>query len=66
MHYQFGLVQDLPASPISYQCEGTISMNDVQPLNYVSKPDPTQEEVLVEDDIREDDVGIIKAFSTWW
>lgn len=41
-------------------------MNDVQPLNYVSKPDPTQEEVLVEDDIREDDVGIIKAFSTWW
>lgn len=40
-------------------------MDDVQPLVYV-KLDPTQEEVLVEDDIEEDDVNIIEAFNVQW
>ena len=65
MHHQFGLVQDVPASPVPYQHEGTILVDDVQPLVYV-KLDPSQEEDLIEDDIREDDVGVIEAFSDWW
>lgn len=62
MHRQFGLVQDVLVSPISYQNEGTIPIDDVQLLVYVEL-DPSQEEDLIKDDIREDDVGVIEAFS---
>lgn len=48
-----------------YQREGTILADGVQPLVYVEL-DPTQEEGLVKGNIKEDDVGVIKAFNAWW
>lgn len=40
-------------------------MDGIQPLIY-AKSDTTQEEALIKDDTREDDVGITKEFSAWW
>ena len=62
MRCQFGLVQDVLAPSVPYQCEGTISAEGVQPLVY-AELDPTREEGLLEGDIGEDDVEVSKAFS---
>jgi len=48
-----------------YQSEGTIPVDGIHTLVY-AKLDPTQEEVLVEDDTAEDDVGVTEEFDTWW
>jgi len=40
-------------------------MDKVQTLVYV-EPDLAQKEALVGDDIRENDVGVIEEFVTWW
>jgi len=56
------LVQDIPPSPVLYLHKGIIPVDGIQTLVYV-KPDPTQEEALVGDNIGEDDVGVTKEFA---
>lgn len=35
VHHQFGLVHNVPTSPVPYQCEGTILVDGVESLVYV-------------------------------
>lgn len=56
------MVQDIPPSPVLYLHKGIIPVDGIQTLVYV-KPDPTQEEALVGDNIGEDDVGVTKEFA---
>lgn len=40
-------------------------MDGIQPLVYVEL-NAMQKEVLIEDDTKVDDVGVIEEFNTWW
>lgn len=64
VHHQFGLVQDVPPTPLHFFREEELLVEVIQHLIY-AELDLTQEEVLVEDTSAKD-IGMIKAFDAWW